>query len=200
MKIQKLGLKLDKYSFVADSRVVAEIFGKRHDNFIQRIENILKNIKDTDLNFKDSILFVKKQYKDNSGKTNKYYEMSRDGFSLVVMGLTGNEALKWKLEYIKAFNILEEKLLQTLEENKALAKELSEWYPKEEFGTINKDGIAKVKKVRGYFRGDKNSELAQLLAQRKKIEQLIENTLMRDVFELEVEKINFKIEQLKESK
>ncbi len=33
--------------------------------------------------------------------------MNRDGFSLLVMGFTGKEALEWKLKYIDAFNKME---------------------------------------------------------------------------------------------
>jgi len=197
MKIEKLGLKLDRYSFKADSRVVSKVFGKNHKDFLRKIENIIKDIDSTERNFAPSKLFIEKTYIDASGKQNKYYEMTRDGFSLAVMGLTGKEALKWKLKYIKAFNLLEEKLLQTLEENKELAKELADWYPKDKFGSVNKDGVAKVKKVRGYWRGDKNSELAKLIAKRNKIEKLIQNTLMEEELELELNKTKFRIEQLK---
>ena len=35
------------------------------------------------------------------------YLMNRDGFSLLVMGFTGREALEWKLQYIWAFNQME---------------------------------------------------------------------------------------------
>jgi len=38
------------------------------------------------------------------------YEMDRDGFSLLAMGFTGEKALKWKLDYIKAFNAMEREL------------------------------------------------------------------------------------------
>ena len=38
--------------------------------------------------------------------------MNRDGFYLLVMGFTGQEALKQKLQYIKNFNRMEE-LIQT---------------------------------------------------------------------------------------
>ena len=33
--------------------------------------------------------------------------MTRDGFSLLVMGFTGQKALQWKLKYIEAFNKME---------------------------------------------------------------------------------------------
>ncbi len=36
--------------------------------------------------------------------------MSRNGFSLLCMGFTGEKALEWKLKYIDAFNEMEEKL------------------------------------------------------------------------------------------
>jgi anti-repressor protein len=36
--------------------------------------------------------------------------MNRDGFSLLVMGFTGSEALKFKIDFINAFNQMESKL------------------------------------------------------------------------------------------
>ena len=43
-------------------------------------------------------------------KGNEYIEylLTRDGFSLLVMGFTGARALEWKLKYIEAFNQMEE--------------------------------------------------------------------------------------------
>ena len=37
--------------------------------------------------------------------------MTRDGFSLVAMGLNGETALLWKVKYIEAFNAMERELL-----------------------------------------------------------------------------------------
>jgi len=36
--------------------------------------------------------------------------MTRDGFTLIVMGFTGKEAMAWKLRYIEAFNAMEAEL------------------------------------------------------------------------------------------
>lgn len=33
--------------------------------------------------------------------------LTRDGFSLLVMGLTGKKTLEWKIKYIQAFNAME---------------------------------------------------------------------------------------------
>jgi phage antirepressor YoqD-like protein len=38
------------------------------------------------------------------------YRLDRDAFSLIVMGFTGEKAFQWKLDYIEAFNRMEEKL------------------------------------------------------------------------------------------
>ena len=44
---------------------------------------------------------------DENGQTYPEYLCTRDGFSLLVMGFTGKEALEWKLKYINAFNQME---------------------------------------------------------------------------------------------
>lgn len=53
-------------------------------------------------------LFIKSSYVHSQNKqTYPMYLMNRDGFSLLVMGFTGKKALEWKLQYIKAFNQME---------------------------------------------------------------------------------------------
>ena len=42
----------------------------------------------------------------------RYYLMNRDGFTLLAMGFTGEKALKFKLAYIEAFNLMEEEIKQ----------------------------------------------------------------------------------------
>ncbi|MCM1508327.1 MAG: Rha family transcriptional regulator [Ruminococcus flavefaciens] len=42
----------------------------------------------------------------------KCYDVTRDGFTLLVMGFTGKEALSWKLKYIDAFNNMERQLIE----------------------------------------------------------------------------------------
>lgn len=41
-----------------------------------------------------------------NGKTEPYYELDRDGFTLLAMGFTGKQALQFKLSYIDAFNLV----------------------------------------------------------------------------------------------
>ncbi len=93
---------------VVSSRVVAQDFDKRHDHVLRDINNIIES--NTTPNW--GLLFIESQYKASNGKMNKEYLLTRDGFSLLVMGFTGKEALQWKLQYIEAFNKMEEYIKQ----------------------------------------------------------------------------------------
>lgn len=53
------------------------------------------------------------EYTDAKGETRPMYNLTRDGFSLLVMGFTGERAYRWKVEFLKAFNHL-------LDENRRL--------------------------------------------------------------------------------
>ena len=52
-------------------------------------------------------------HNEQNGQDYKMYLMNRDGFSLLVMGFTGTEALEWKIKYINAFNEMEKKLQES---------------------------------------------------------------------------------------
>ena len=88
--------------------MVAYDFDKRHDHVLRDINNIIES--NTTQNW--GLLFIESQYKASNGKMNKEYLLTRDGFSLLVMGFTGKEALQWKLQYIEAFNKMEEQIKQ----------------------------------------------------------------------------------------
>lgn len=101
----------NKGTFVVTSRQVAEDFEKRHDNVLRDIENLISE---------NSILrsqnyFIESHYKViGNNKKYKEYLLTKDGFSLLVMGFTGPKALDWKLKYIQAFNKLENKYKEDL--------------------------------------------------------------------------------------
>lgn len=87
------------------SLIVADTFGKRHDNVIQKIETLECPQNFTDLNFKVS------EYIDETGRKLKSYEITRDGFTLLAMGFTGKKAMEFKIKYINAFNEMEKALM-----------------------------------------------------------------------------------------
>lgn len=90
---------------VTTSLQVADSFEKQHKNVIQAIENLAAE------NSATKNMFYEGSY-DNRGKQYKMYYMNRDGFTLLAMGFNGKHALEFKLEYIKAFNQMEQTLLE----------------------------------------------------------------------------------------
>lgn len=96
-------VKVVNNQLVTDSRQVAEAFGKEHGKVLRSIDNLVSQNRLT----KNMFLEQTHEYR---GRTFRYYLMNRDGFSLLVMGFTGPEALEWKIKYINAFNEMEKKL------------------------------------------------------------------------------------------
>lgn len=88
---------------VVSSRQVAENFGKEHKHVLESIRTILAAEN-------SAIKFFRQSTFENRGKQYPEYWMNRDGFSLLVMGFTGKEAMEWKIKYINAFNEMEKKL------------------------------------------------------------------------------------------
>lgn len=88
---------------VVSSLDVAETFEKNHRDVMESIRNIETNISRAEF----SALFYLESYKASNGKTNPMYLMTRDGFTLLVMGYTGVKAMQFKLAYIKQFNAME---------------------------------------------------------------------------------------------
>lgn len=91
---------------VVSSRQVAEKFEKNHFDVLRTLTAKLQSVNGNRL----AQHFFKTAYKDDSGKSNLMYLMDRDGFSFLAMGFTGEKADTWKLDFIDAFNAMENKL------------------------------------------------------------------------------------------
>ena len=100
---------------VTSSKKVAEDFGKRHNDVVEVIRKLLAT------NFSVTKMFHEDVF-EYRGQMFPMFYMNRDGFSLLVMGFTGKEALDWKLKYIEQFNAME-KALQEQAQPKALTPE-----------------------------------------------------------------------------
>lgn len=89
---------------VTSSLQVAKTFEKNHRDVLRAIDNL--EIGSAKLR---SQMFAEGTY-SNRGKEYPMYYMNRDGFTLLAMGFTGDKALKFKLQYIKAFNEMEDQV------------------------------------------------------------------------------------------
>ena len=104
---------------MVSSRLVADHFGRRHADVMRAIDNLLSECPKIfgERNFRVSHYQVAEQ-----DRKYPFYEMTRDGFTLLAMGFTGPEAMAWKIRYIEAFNGMESKLLESLRDEKFQAK------------------------------------------------------------------------------
>lgn len=85
---------------------VATDFKKRHTDVCEAIETLIRGCAE-----KSADLFIETKYQQTQNKQwYKCYDITRDGFSLLVMEFTGKKALEWKLKYIEAFNSMEKQL------------------------------------------------------------------------------------------
>jgi len=93
------------------SLMVAEKFEKLHKNVLRDIDRIIKTCPDQRFN---GLNFEPVNYKDAKGETRPMYNLTRQGFTMVAMGFTGQKAFLWKIAYINAFDRMEAKLNELL--------------------------------------------------------------------------------------
>ena len=88
------------------SCAVAQYFNKRHDDVLRSIRTLLNA---TPQNFRLRN-FAESSYTNEQGREQPMYILCRDGFTLLVMGYTGPDAIRFKLAYLEAFNAMEAEL------------------------------------------------------------------------------------------
>ncbi|TDF37790.1 Rha family transcriptional regulator [Histophilus somni] len=94
---------------ITTSEIVAKVFGKQHKNVLRDIREILEAGDDefNRLNF-ELVEFI-----DKKGEKRPMFEMTKDGFMLLVMGYKTKKAMAIKISYIKAFNAMAEQISQS---------------------------------------------------------------------------------------
>lgn len=86
------------------SLVVAEYFGKRHNN-------VMRTIRELDCSDEFNVLnFEHVKYKDGKGEERDMFRMTKNGFTFLVMGFTGKLAAEFKEAYIIEFDRMQEQL------------------------------------------------------------------------------------------
>jgi anti-repressor protein len=99
----------DKGEVYTDSLTVALVFGKEHKSVLRDIRNLLKTADTFGQNN-----FVPFTYFSEQNKELPKYLLTEDGFTLLVMGYTGANAMQFKIEYIKRFRAMKEELTNKL--------------------------------------------------------------------------------------
>ena len=101
-------VKIENNQVVTTSLKVAKYFKDGDHKHVRRdIRKLIEQLKDVS---KFGQMFSESIYTDKYGREQPMYLMNRDGFTLLVMGYEGSEAMQFKLKYIEAFNAMEAKL------------------------------------------------------------------------------------------
>lgn len=103
-------VQIQNSQIVTTSEFIAQAFDKQHKHVLEKIEQISKEIKASF--FEPNFRLKAKQVKTGFGfRETKSYELTKDGFMLLVMGFTGKQAMAIKIAYIEAFNAMSEAIL-----------------------------------------------------------------------------------------
>ncbi len=104
-------VKVDKKFFgeqkaTTSSLTVADVFNKEHSKVLRDIYELKEKVESQFwiTNFKEAKYKVR-------GVEYPMYVLTRDGFTILAMGYTGKEAMKFKQVYIKRFNEMEQFIL-----------------------------------------------------------------------------------------
>lgn len=99
------------------SDILAEHFNRSHKNVLRDIAKIRAKCPESFFALNFEPMFIDVKIGNGATRKDRAYLLTRDAFSLLVMGFTGGAAIHWKLRYIEAFNALEAAAL----ENRAAA-------------------------------------------------------------------------------
>lgn len=112
---------------VTSSRIVAEYFGKRHNDVLRGIRDLIE--KNTDLS--KSFIAREEQIETSNGasRSNPVFLMDQKGFCILAMGFTGAKALEFKCAFYDEFermkNELEAPTTITPAEQRAIQREVA---------------------------------------------------------------------------
>lgn len=146
-------VKTQNQEVTTTSKIVADTFKKQHKNVLAKIDEIIAETPTefNELNFKPIEIDVKVGF---GFRKERAYEMTKDGFMLLVMGFTGKKAMELKIRFIQAFNWAFEQLQKSdSQQRDVLRKACSKLSP--HYGLIGEIYIM-VGKQFGYDDGIKN--------------------------------------------
>lgn len=99
----------------ASSKDVAAYFGKRHDHVIRDVRQLHCS---NDFKLRN---FGEFKINDLTGETTSHFEMTKDGFTFLAMGFTGETAGRFKEAFIARFNAMEAGLRSMVDPMKVLS-------------------------------------------------------------------------------
>lgn len=116
---KKISFDIQEQKVFITSFDIAEVFEKQHKHILRDIEAL----PDDDFRKSNFGLSSKPRKQGFFERDSKYYNITKDGFSLLAMGFTGEKAYRWKILFIEAFNKIEQSLRNQMIELACLKKD-----------------------------------------------------------------------------
>ncbi len=135
--MSELGLIVKDSKVVVNSLTVAEKYEKQHAHVMRDIRNIIEAVPEGLSNFGETY------YLDSQGKKQPSIDMDRQGFSMLVMGFTGDKARRFTYQYTLAF----EQMAQSIKQGGRTSIS-AETKNKEIEARLNNSLVRKVKELR----------------------------------------------------
>lgn len=95
------------------STKIADRFNKKHCNILRDIDALQSILPQSFVAENFKLVYFDVPGPNGAIRKARAYLLTRDAFSLLVMGMTGKAAVIWKLRYIEAFNALEKAALES---------------------------------------------------------------------------------------
>ncbi|MGG1257035.1 Rha family transcriptional regulator [Bacillus velezensis] len=105
----QLNLVESNGQYLADSRDVAEMTGKRHSDLIRTIKGYIDTIL-TDAKLRSSDFFIASTYEDSKGEIRPRFLLTKKGCEMVANKMTGEKGILFTAAYVDQFNQMERHL------------------------------------------------------------------------------------------
>jgi Rha family phage regulatory protein len=127
---------------LTDSRRVARAFGKQHRHVLRSIRDLIAKTGAWGVsNFAHT-----PEANAQNGQSYDLYRITKDGFMLLVMGFTGDAALKVKMAFIGAFNAMKDYIERERDTNMGEALDaLADLKAQNQIGSFHGRGLARHK-------------------------------------------------------
>lgn len=105
--MNNLTIKNYKGINVTDSREVAEMTGKRHDNLLRDINGYIEVISHSS-KLRSENFFIESEYVNSRNQKQPCYLLTKQGCEMVANKMTGEKGILFTAEYVQAFNKMEQ--------------------------------------------------------------------------------------------
>lgn len=109
--MQELTIINQEGNLLVDSREVAEMIDKEHDQLLRSIRSYI-NILDQSAKLQTANFFIESTYKNENNQSYPCYLLTKQGCEMVANKMTGQKGILFTAEYVQAFNQMEQGIKQ----------------------------------------------------------------------------------------